>query len=230
MTQEAGHSFFIYVCEQEVIATSMDHNITGQGDLNRDHPNQEDITREKNISEVPGSNENEAASGKSTDREFVQGSLDPQDPTAEKPYQGSLDPQEPSSEDAYQGSLDPQGASAGTRKQGSLNPQKAVQGSLDPQSAPDRKNVQGSLGWVGEQQERLLLQALQPVRLLLQEREPELNQKAQSLRHRTRQNPLLKQQNRVKPLRESGTVLQVISAAGIMRLLRKFRAEFQGMP
>ena len=58
MTQEAGHSFFIYVCEQEVIATSMDHNITGQGDLNRDHPNQEDITREKNISEVPGSNEN----------------------------------------------------------------------------------------------------------------------------------------------------------------------------
>ena len=149
MTQEAGHSFFIYVCEQEVIATSMDHNITGQGDLNRDHPNQEDITREKNISEVPGSNENEAASGKSTDREFVQGSLDPQDPTAEKPYQGSLDPQEPSSEDAYQGSLDPQGASAGTRKQGSLNPQKAVQGSLDPQSAPDRKNVQGSLASPG---------------------------------------------------------------------------------
>ena len=192
MTQEAGHSFFIYVCEQEVIATSMDHNITGQGDLNRDHPNQEDITREKNISEVPGSNENEAASGKSTDREFVQGSLDPQDPTAEKPYQGSLDPQEPSSEDAYQGSLDPQGASAGTRKQGSLNPQKAVQGSLDPQSAPDRKNVQ-------------------------------------SLRHRTRQNPLLKQQNRVQPLRESGTVLQAISAAGIMRSLRKFRAELQGM-
>ena len=149
MTQEAGHSFFIYVCEQEVIATSMDHNITGQGDLNRDHPNQEDITREKNISEVPGSNENEAVSGKSTDREFVQGSLDPQDPTAEKPYQGSLDPQEPSSEDAYQGSLDPQGASAGTRKQGSLNPQKAVQGSLDPQSAPDRKNVQGSLASPG---------------------------------------------------------------------------------
>ena len=134
MTQEAGYSFFIYVCEQEVIATSMDHNITGQGDLNRDHPNQEDITREKNISEVPGSNENEAVSGKSTDREFVQ---------------GSLDPQEPSSEDAYQGSLDPQGASAGTRKQGSLNPQKAVQGSLDPQSAPDRKNVQGSLASPG---------------------------------------------------------------------------------
>lgn len=127
----------------------MDHNISGQGDLNRDHPNQEDITREKNISEVPGSNENEAVSGKSTDGEYVQGSLDPQDPTAEKPYQGSLDPQEPSSEDAYQGSLDPQGASVGTRKQGSLNPQKAVQGSLDPQSAPGRKNVQGSLASPG---------------------------------------------------------------------------------
>ena len=75
-------------------------------------------------------------------------------------------------------------------------------------------------GWVGEQQERLLLQALQPVRLLLQEREPELNQKAQSLRHRTRQNPLLKQQNRVTLLHKVILVIYTIMVWVLNRIIQ----------
>ena len=128
----------------------MDHNISGKTGPNRDHSDPEDKIRENTGPDVQGSNETEAGSGQSGDQGVVQGSLDPQDPSAERAYQGSLDPQDPSAEKEYQGSLDPQGSTTGTRKQGSLNPQyseqqKTVQGSLDPQAASGRKDVQGRL-------------------------------------------------------------------------------------
>ena len=83
-------------CEQEVIATSMDRNISGQPGLNQDQSNPEDNSRDKNGHEVPDAKETEQGNRKTGDEGFTQGSLNPQDPSARKAYQGSLNPQNPS--------------------------------------------------------------------------------------------------------------------------------------
>lgn len=144
-------------CEQEVIATSMDRNISGQPGLNQDQSNPEDNSRDKNGHEVPDAKETEQGNRKTGDEGFTQGSLNPQDPSARKAYQGSLNPQDPSARKEYQGSLDPQAPSAGKEYQGSLDPQnsarhKTVQDSLDPQFPAGRKAVQGSLAPTGGRQ------------------------------------------------------------------------------
>ena len=51
-------------CEQEVIATSMDRNISGQPGLNQDQSNPEDNSRDKNGHEVPDAKETEQGNRK----------------------------------------------------------------------------------------------------------------------------------------------------------------------